>query len=86
MRRVARASSVFNVAQVDGFVLPGMRELPAVTRLARAEALVSATRADIRHGGDVAFVGAAPVMARAISSRRPMSGCFRASPRSDRSA
>jgi antirestriction protein ArdC len=54
-RRVARASSVFNVAQVDGFELPDMPELPPVTRLERAEALVSASRADIRHGGDMAY-------------------------------
>lgn len=55
VRRVARASSVFNVAQVDSFALPEMPELPPVIRLERAEALVSSTRADIRHGGDSAF-------------------------------
>ena len=55
MRRVARISSVFNVAQVDGFVLPEMPELPPVIRLERSESLVFATHADIRHGGDMAY-------------------------------
>lgn len=55
MRRVARASAVFNVAQVDGFVLADMPELPPVARLEQAERLVSSTHADIRHGGDMAF-------------------------------
>jgi antirestriction protein ArdC len=54
-RRVARASSVFNVAQVDGFTLPDVPELPSIVRLERAEALVTATGAEIRHGGDMAF-------------------------------
>jgi antirestriction protein ArdC len=55
MRRVARASSVFNVAQVNGFVLPEMPRLPPIVRLQRAESLVSSTHAAIRHGGDMAF-------------------------------
>ena len=55
MRRVARASSVFNVAQVDGFAPAELPELPAITRIANAEALIAASRAEIRHGGDMAF-------------------------------
>jgi antirestriction protein ArdC len=55
MRRVAHASSVFNVAQVDGFTIPEMPELPPIERLLRAEELVSASRAEIRQGGDMAY-------------------------------
>ena len=54
-RRVARASSVFNVAQVDGFAPAELPELPAITRIANAEALIAASRAEIRHGGELAF-------------------------------
>lgn len=54
-RRVARASSVFNAAQVDGFADAELPELPPIERLARAEALITASRADIRHGGEMAF-------------------------------
>lgn len=55
MRRVARASSVFNVAQVDGFAPAELPELPPIERLQRAEAVIAASRADIRHGGEMAF-------------------------------
>jgi antirestriction protein ArdC len=55
VRRVARASSVFNVAQVDGFALPEMPELPPIVRLERADSLVSSSCAEIRHGGDMAY-------------------------------
>ncbi len=55
MRRVARASSVFNAAQVDGFAQTELPELPAITRIANAEALIAASRAEIRHGGEMAF-------------------------------
>ncbi len=54
-RRVARASWVFNCAQVDGFTLPDMPERPPVERIGRAEALIAATGAVIRHGGDRAY-------------------------------
>jgi antirestriction protein ArdC len=54
-RRVARASSVFNVAQVDGFAPVELPELPPIERLQRAEALITASRAEIRHGGEMAF-------------------------------
>jgi antirestriction protein ArdC len=54
-RRVARASFVFNVAQVDGFELPGLADLPPVNRIADAEALIARTGATIEHGGEQAF-------------------------------
>lgn len=55
-RFVARASSVFNAAQVDGYALPDAPEpLGAIERIANVDAFVSATGADIRHGGERAF-------------------------------
>ena len=54
-RRVARHSSVFNVTQVDGFVLPEIPATSIVERDAAADAFFAATRADIRHGGERAF-------------------------------
>lgn len=54
-RRVARASSVFNAAQVDGFAVAELPELPPIERLQRAESVITASRADIRHGGEMAF-------------------------------
>jgi antirestriction protein ArdC len=54
-RRVARASRVFNVAQVDGFALEALPEMPPLERHARADAFIAATKADIRHGGEMAF-------------------------------
>jgi len=55
LRRVARASWVFNASQVDGYELPDMPDMPPVERINRAEKRVAATGADIRHGGDRAF-------------------------------
>ena len=55
-RFVARASRVFNIAQVDGYVLPETE--PAVDRIdpcEAAEAFVSATSAKITVSGDSAF-------------------------------
>lgn len=54
-RRFARASSVFNIAQVDGFALPEMPFLSPIARLEAAEGVIRATGADIRHGGDRAY-------------------------------
>ena len=54
-RRVARASWVFNAEQVDGYTLPAIPNLPPIEREANAEAFIAATRADIRHGGDMAY-------------------------------
>ncbi|WP_219892939.1 ArdC family protein [Aquisediminimonas profunda] len=53
---VARASRVFNVAQVDGFELPAIE--PAIDRIdpcVTAEAFVAATNAKITVAGDRAF-------------------------------
>lgn len=56
LRRVARASWVFNVAQVDGYQpeapLPPM---PPLERNARAEAFIAATGATIHVGGESAY-------------------------------
>jgi antirestriction protein ArdC len=55
-RRVAKASFVFNVQQVDGFTLPdALPPLPPIGRYDRAEAFVKATRAEIKIGGDSAY-------------------------------
>lgn len=55
-RRVARASSVFNAAQVDGFVVPDVAgDLGPVARLAEADRFVGATGARVEHGGDRAY-------------------------------
>lgn len=56
MRRVARASHVFNADQVDGFSPPAPpQNLGPIERIARADQFVSATGASIRHGGERAF-------------------------------
>ena len=54
-RRVARASWVFNAAQVEGFDLPDLPDLPPIERIARAEALIARHCLDIRFGGDQAY-------------------------------
>ena len=54
-RRVARASRVFNAAQVDGFEPPEEPDLPDAPQFApleRAEAFVAATGAEIEETGD----------------------------------
>ena len=50
LRFVAKASWAFNAAQVEGFTPEIAETPPAFERIAEAEALVSATGADIRHG------------------------------------
>lgn len=55
-RRVARASRVFNAAQVDGFVsAQEPQPLGPVERIAAADEFVSATGARIEHGGERAY-------------------------------
>lgn len=55
-RRIARASSVFNATQVDGYGIPqAPTPLSPVDRLQRADAFVAATGACVRHGGDRAY-------------------------------
>lgn len=55
-RRVARASRVFNIAEVDGFDDPGQPErLGPIERIATADRFVAACAADIRHGGERAY-------------------------------
>lgn len=55
-RRVARASHVFNSADVDGFALPDAAEpLGPVQRLEAADRFITATQARIAHGGDRAY-------------------------------
>jgi antirestriction protein ArdC len=55
-RRVAKASWVFNVAQVDGYSIgETLPPLPPLERNATAEAFVAATGAEIRIGGESAY-------------------------------
>jgi len=55
-RRVAKASAVFNAAQVEGYTpAEPLPPLPPIERQARAEAFVAATGADIRIGGESAY-------------------------------
>jgi antirestriction protein ArdC len=55
-RRVARASSVFNASQVDGYVAPDAPKLLGpVERVEAADRFVSASGARIEHGGDRAY-------------------------------
>lgn len=55
-RRVARASSVFNAAQVDGYTPPDSPQpLGPVERLDMVDRFVAATGARIEHGGERAF-------------------------------
>lgn len=54
--RVARASRVFNAAQVEGYALnPVPEPLGPGARIAGADAFVRGTGARIEHGGDRAF-------------------------------
>jgi antirestriction protein ArdC len=55
-RRFARASYVFNAAQVDGYEAPGAPELLGpIARIDTADRFVAATHARIEHGGDQAY-------------------------------
>lgn len=55
-RRVARASAVFNCAQVDGYPEPdALPDLGPVARNQMFDAFVAATGAPVVHGGDRAF-------------------------------
>lgn len=55
-RRVARASYVFNAAQVDGYTLPDAPQpLGPVERLEAVDRFIAATRARVEHGGERAF-------------------------------
>lgn len=55
-RRVARASAVFNCAQVDGWTLPDAPEpLGPIERIATIERFVASTKAMISHSGDRAY-------------------------------
>ena len=55
MRRVARASRVFNACQVDGYQAEDLPEMPLLERIAHADSFVTATHAIVRHGGDRAY-------------------------------
>lgn len=55
-RHFARASWVFNIAQVDGYAItPELEPLPPIARDANADAFIAATRAVIRIGGERAY-------------------------------
>ena len=55
IRRVARASFVFNASQVDGYKPPEPAHRDPVERIGSADQLVGGTGAEIRHGGDQAY-------------------------------
>ena len=55
-RRVARASYVFNAAQVDGYTRPDAPQpLGAIERLLAVDRFIAATGARVEHGGDRAY-------------------------------
>jgi antirestriction protein ArdC len=55
-RRVARASHVFNSADVDGFTAPDApQRLGPIVRIEAADRFITATKAVIKHGGERAF-------------------------------
>ncbi len=51
-RMVAKAYTVFNADQVDGWSEPTLETVSEVDTIAAADAVVTASGADIRHGGD----------------------------------
>ena len=53
-RSMLREYTVFNIAQIDGFVITEKPLPPEPERHAAVEAFIAATSADIRHGGDKA--------------------------------
>lgn len=53
-RFVARASHVFNAEQVDGWRPPEPTYISSIDTRSEVEALVQATGAAVRHGGDIA--------------------------------
>lgn len=56
LRRVAKASPVFNVAQVDGYIDPTPEpERPPLERLYKADDLVNRSKAVVCHGGERAY-------------------------------
>lgn len=78
-RMFARASNVFNAAQVDGFEAPAaLPDLGPIERLALADSYVSNTGARISHGGQRAFYSPA---ADAITM--PSEGLFFTSDRTE---
>lgn len=54
-RRVAKASWVFNVAQVDGYELPSIPERPLIAKRLEAEAFLAHIGVPIIVGGDQAY-------------------------------
>ncbi len=55
-RRVARASYVFNAAEVDGYTFPSQPErLGPIARMETADRFIAATQAKIEHGGERAY-------------------------------
>lgn len=71
-RRIARASRVFNAAQVDGFEIAAedLPEVPQFDPIARAEAFAAATGATIEEGGDRACYMPSQDMIRMPDRRR----------------
>lgn len=55
LRRIIRASFVFNAQQVDGWPYPGPQGEDRTERLQQVDAFVSSLGADIRYGSDMAY-------------------------------
>lgn len=74
-RFVARAYSVFNSGQVDGWTAPIIPQLPEAERIACAEAFMAAVPAELTHGGNSAcYIPAADRV------QMPAFGQFRSAP------
>ncbi len=55
-RRVAKASRVFNIAEVEGFDDPGRPEpLGPIARIEKADRFIAACHANVCHGGERAY-------------------------------
>ena len=52
---IARASWVFNADQVDGWTAPHVSGQSRIETRANVEAFIAGSRADIRHGGNMAY-------------------------------
>ena len=74
---LAKASSVFNIAQVDGYTIgEPLPPLPPLERNARAEAFIAATKVEIKIGGESAYYRASTdhiQMPDKICSEKPIS-------------
>ena len=86
-RFIARASRVFNVAQVDGFTMPAIDEnADAITPCERAEQLVAASGALLVAGSSLVVNSGVRLVERARRRRLPVVIVNRGATRADRRA